>query len=128
MPDPASLMKDVGEPLAGADPPGASVVAELERAELAAREKRLVAEAEAARMIEDAAIRAHAIEAELPVRVAAALAALREGHLRRATEEVARIERELAGSIGGASPGDAGTGSDAAVEYVVAMVLGEPGR
>ncbi|MEX1173417.1 MAG: hypothetical protein WEG56_12495 [Chloroflexota bacterium] len=119
---------DVREPMAGADLPGASVVAELERAELAAREKRLVAEAEAARMIEDAAVRANAIEAELPVRVAATLAALREEHLRGATEEVARIERELAGSIGGAPPGDAGTGPDAAVEYVVAMVLGEPGR
>lgn len=79
-------------------------------------------------MIEDAAVRAHAIEAELPVRVAAALAALRERHLRGATEEAARIERELAGWIGGAPPADAGAASDAAVEYVVAMVLGEPGR
>lgn len=103
-----------------------SVLARLERAEQAARERRLSAEAEAERELEAAARTVVEIEAGAPTRVAAALTALREDHLRRARDEIATIEAELtaleAGEVGRPRERER---FGQAVEHVVAAVLGE---
>lgn len=105
---------------------GVSVLARLERAEQAARERRLSAEAEAERELEAAARTAAEIEAGAPARVAAALATLREDHLRRARDEIATIEAELAALEGrGADGPEERERFGQAVEHVVAAVLGE---
>ena len=108
------------------DSPYESIVGELERVELAARERRLTADTEAER-INAAAVSAVAdIEAAVPGRVAAALAGLRAGHMERATAEVASVERRpLRGDDPAVS--EPGTSAlDAAVDLVVAAVLAEP--
>jgi len=105
---------------------GVSVLATLERAEQAARERRLSAEAEAERELEAAARTAAEIEAGAPARVAAALAALREDHLRRARAEIATVEAELATLEGrGAGAPEQRERFGQAVEHVVSAVLGE---
>ncbi len=73
-----------------------SILARLERAELAARERRLAAEAEAERILEAAGATVGGIDAGVPARIATALAELRARHIRRAHDEVAAIEAELA--------------------------------
>lgn len=105
-----------------------SPLAVLERAELAARERRLAAGAEAERMLADAAARVASIESETPDRVASALGNLRSTHESRASAEVVAIERELASLD--ARPRRPGTDAafTAAVELVVAAVLGEAQR
>jgi hypothetical protein len=114
----------------GRDPPDASVVATLERVELAAREQRLTAQAEAAGILAAAAEAAAAIETDGPTRVAAALADLRARHLGRAADEIAEIE--AAGTAMAAIyPSDRDSRPAAitmAVEQVVAAVLAEPGE
>lgn len=107
----------------------AAEISRLEQAELAARERRLAAEAEADRLLEAARQRVREIEAGLEARIAAALADLRRAHLERAEAEVAAIEAELAGRAR-RLPADAATSPafDEAVELVVGAVLGETGR
>lgn len=102
-----------------------SPLAILERAELAAREQRLAATAEAEEILAAAELRAAAIEAETPDRVAAALQDVRHRHDERADAEVRAIEQKIADlpalpARGGQDPAFA-----AAVEVVVAAVLGE---
>lgn len=103
-----------------------SVLARLERAEQAARERRLSAEAEAERKLEAAARTVGEIEAGAPARIAGALAALREDQLRRARDEIATIEAELSAlEAGGAGRPTERERFGQAVEQVVAAVLGE---
>lgn len=111
---------------------GGSIVAELERAELAARERRLTAQEEADRLVAKATARAREIVAGVPDRVAAALAELRARELEAAEAEVAAVEAESATDEGTATPGATTThgatsnGLEAAIEAVVAAVLAEP--
>jgi vacuolar-type H+-ATPase subunit H len=107
----------------------AAEVSRLEQAELAARARRLAAEAEADRLIETAREEARRIEAESDAQVANALAELRRRYLEQAESEVAAIEAELAGRAGQREAAAAtGPAFEAAVELVVAAVLGETGR
>jgi hypothetical protein len=104
----------------------AAAIAELERAELAARERRLTAVAEAERLLEAARLAASTVEAGVDERIAVAVDRSRRDHLARAEAEVAAIGEELAGLD--AAPGRPGARPDsfeAAVEHVVAAVLGE---
>jgi hypothetical protein len=115
-------------PPAGTEAPDATVVAELERVELAARERRLAAQAEADRIIAEAEAEVAAIEADLEGRIATELARVRGDCLARADAEVAAIEAAVAGRTddhdGG--PTAAAPGFEAAVERLVAAVLAEP--
>lgn len=103
-----------------------SPLAILERAELAARERRLAANAEAEEILAAAGLRVAAIEAETPDRVAAALADLRLRHDERADAEVRAIEQELAELTASPARVEQETATATAVELVVAAVLGEP--
>jgi hypothetical protein len=105
-----------------------SPLAILERAELAARERRLAAAAEAERILAAAAERAGLIEAELPDRIAAAVAELRRAQDERATVELDRIERELADLEAESGRPTTKGAFRAAVDLVVAAVLGERDR
>lgn len=108
----------------------------LERAELAARERRLAASAEAERRVAAAHAEAGRIRDGIDAEVRSALEARRREHDDRAAAEIAAIEAEIAalGDDGGA--GDrAGDGTDRpsqadpaearAVGLVVSVVLGE---
>jgi hypothetical protein len=103
-----------------------SPLAILERAELAARERRLAAGAEADDILAAAEERVAAIEAETPDRVAAAIVDVRRRHEERAEAEVQAIGRELADLPASPARVDGETAFAAAVELVVAAVLGEP--
>jgi hypothetical protein len=113
---------------------GSSLIV-LEGAELAARERRLAAVAEAERIVAAATERAAAIEAAIPGQVEAALADRRREHEVRAASAVAAIEAELADleravarpDLERAGPRGAATDPafEAAVALVVAAVLGE---
>lgn len=115
------------------------ILAELERAELAARERRLAAQSEADRILEQARLTAEGIAAGLEARVAEELESFRRETMERAELDAATIERELAelsgpadagGSteLSSAEPGSVGSsGFEAAVDDVVAAVLGETG-
>jgi len=113
-------------------PPGdaseAAVVAALERAELAARERRLAAQADADRILADAAATVAAIRAGTARRVEAALTSLREGHLEAAAADVAAIEAELAVVDAGVRDGVAHARVEAAIDEVVGAVLAERGE
>lgn len=110
------------------------ILAELERAELDARERRLAAQAEADHLLESARIAIDELEAGLDARIDEAIAVLRSDVLERADREVAAIEREL-GTLDRAVAGTSAGGRDltgrarfeAAVGDVVAAVLGEAG-
>jgi hypothetical protein len=103
-----------------------SGLAALERAELVARERRLTAMAEAERIVGAATERASAIEAALPERIAAALAARRDEHRERTAAAIAAIDEELAEFERRAvPPGPSDPAFERAVELVVAAVLGE---
>lgn len=111
-----------------------TILGELERAELDARERRLAAQAEADRLLESARIAIDELEAGLDARIDEAIAVLRSDVLERADREVAAIERELAEldrAVAGTSAGGrdrAGRARfEAAVGDVVAAVLGEAG-
>ncbi|OGO54144.1 MAG: hypothetical protein A2Z32_10425 [Chloroflexi bacterium RBG_16_69_14] len=110
---------------AGRDSPYESIVGELERVELAARERRLFAETEAERVRAAATSAVADIESAVPARVTAALAELRAGYLDRAAAEVASVERELAPCDEPAAPDAPPPGLAAAVDLLVAAVLAE---
>ena len=105
-------------------------LAVLERAELAARERRLAATSEAERIRAAADAVAAQVAADVPGRISSAVEALRVGHDTRATAEIADIERRLATLVGD-EPGarghdpDADAGLTAAAELIVASVLAE---
>jgi hypothetical protein len=105
-------------------------LAVLERAELAARERRLAAVSEAERIRAAADEVAARIDADVPGRIASAVEALRLRHDTRATVEIAEIEQELA-ALAGDEPGARGDGEDAdaglsaAASLIVAAVLAE---
>jgi hypothetical protein len=103
-------------------------LAVLERAELAARERRLAAVSEADRIRAAADEVAVRIEADLPGRIASAVEALRLRHDTRATVEIAEIERELAALAERSArehAEDVDPGLNAAASLVVAGVLAE---
>lgn len=111
---------------AGRDSAYESIVGELERVELAARERRLSAETEAERIRTTAAATVADIESAVPARVTGALDRLRAGYLARAAAEVASVERELALHDDAATPDTPPAGFAAAVDLLVAAVLAEP--
>ena len=102
-----------------------SVFVELERAELAARERRLAAEEEAGRLVAAAQDTARALERAVDGRIAAAIAGRRRSVLKAAAAEIRQVEQEMAR----VEPSSAVLGDDpafrAAVELVVAGVLAE---
>ena len=110
------------------------ILAKLERAELAARERRLEAQATADRILDDARLSAERLRAGAEARIAAELEAFRRRTLGEAAREVAEIEAAIAAldrqrgpeGRGPAAP-DHGPGFERAVEAVVAAVLGETG-
>ncbi len=103
-----------------------SGLAALERAELAARERRLAAMAEAERIVAVATERARAIEAELSERIAVAVATRRREHRERTETAIAVVDEELAEFERRAVlPGPADPAFERAVDLVVAAVLGE---
>jgi Skp family chaperone for outer membrane proteins len=103
-----------------------SILLELERAELAARERRLAAEAEAQRLLSDARERAARIERESARRSTDAVAARRRALRRGALAEVRDIEQEIA-AIDEQRAAESGCSAPRpAVELVVRAVLGEP--
>ena len=110
----------------------ASILSALERAERDAQNRRLEAEAEAARLLRDARDGARAIEAAAEGRARAAVAALRDGALAAARDEARGIDAADSGArrrdASPATVGDGHAGDDPfgrAVELVVAAVLGE---
>jgi hypothetical protein len=106
----------------------AAAIAELERAELAARELRLTAVAEAEGLLEAARVTACDVEAGSDELVTASIERSRREHLARAEAEVAAIDEELARLDAAPDGVDVPPAAfDAAVEHVVALVLGEPG-
>lgn len=107
--------------------PYASLLGELERAELAARERRLAAESEADAIRTGAADSVAEIEAALPARIAAALAESRARHEAAADAEIAALDARPSRGTG------TGAGAEAlpeatigrAAELLMAAVLGE---
>ena len=110
---------------AGTDSPYESIVGELERVELAARERRLTAETEAERILAVAASVVAEIEEGIAARTTAALAELRAGYMGRATAEVASVECSLARTDDPPASGSPTPAFDAAVDRIVAAVLAE---
>ena len=104
----------------------ASIVHELERVELQARERRLTAESEADRIRAESHATAAEIAAGVPGRVTVALAKLRAQHVDAADAEVAEVTARLdtASVPSGLEPEF--RVADAAVELLVAAVLAEP--
>lgn len=99
---------------------GASDLALLERAELAARERRLTASAEAERIVAFGRERAAEIAAHTDVRVAEALDQLRASTTAEADEAIAALRR----AAGAGAPADTGTPDrDAAVGRAIDLVL-----
>jgi hypothetical protein len=103
-----------------------SIVHELERVELEARERRLTAASEADRIRTAALATAGEITAGVPERVAAALAKLRARQVDAAEVEVAAINAHLDSAPARSRPGPALPVADAAVDLLVAAVLAEP--
>jgi hypothetical protein len=104
-----------------------SVLAELERAELASRARRLAAEAEADDRLAAARRDADRLAAATPLEVERAVEVVRARHAAAADAAVRAIDDELerltAADAGPVRSGDARF--DAAVELVVSAVLGE---
>jgi hypothetical protein len=100
----------------------------LERAELAARERRLTAAAEAERIMEEARSMARAIDAAVDGRATSALAERREALMAAASAEAAAIEAEI-DALGPTFPVTADPERRAAIERaaerLVTAVLGE---
>jgi hypothetical protein len=105
---------------------GPSILLELERAELIARERRLTAEAEAEGLV--AAARARSAEIGSGADRAIAETIGRRTKILRATasREERRIEREIAALDREPTGGGDDASFREAVALVVAMVLGEP--
>jgi vacuolar-type H+-ATPase subunit H len=99
-----------------------TILVELERAELAARERRLTAEVEAARIVADAEQQARQIIAEVPERARRELAARRR-RLRTAARREIRIIRELTACEREGQAHDRAIAQAAAI--IVSAVLGE---
>ncbi len=103
-----------------------SLLAELEQVELESRAKRLAAEADADRRLTAASAAAEGIAATGEREVDAALAALRERYRELADAQIAAADAELAQCDREASQRhDAGPEFEAAVDAIVAAVLGE---
>ena len=101
----------------------------LERAELAARERRLAAAAEAERIVEDAGAKARAVGDAVEGRIAATLAERRETLIGAARAEAAVIEAEteaLAPTAPVTAEPERRAAIERAAERLVAAVLGEP--
>jgi len=104
----------------------ATVLATLERAEMAARERRLAASTEAERIATVGRERASAITSRAERRVADALEALRKEAASGADRAIEALQREAAKRAGAsAGPTDADPAFDGAVDLVVASILGE---
>lgn len=117
---------------------GEPILVRLESAEMLARERRLLAASEAERRVAAARVAAATVEAGTDDAIREAVDALRERHRRRAAEEVAVIERQLAGldretavwsGRGGPQPEGAPRDDrfEDAVDFVVRAVLAEKG-
>lgn len=111
-----------------------SILIELERAELVARERRLAAAGEADRRLAAARGEADRIAAGLDDAVEQALDARRREHAQRAAAEIATVEAalralEASDGAGSRSTSDLDPRADeaerAAADLVVAVVLGE---
>lgn len=103
----------------------AAAVAALERAELAARERRLAAEAEADAILAAAEAQVVSIEAGVGPRIDAALAELRTEIMVRAGDEFAALTVDPAVDAAADAAAAAVDPVDATVGMVVAAVLGE---
>lgn len=103
-----------------------SIVRELERAELQARERRLSAQSEADRIRAAAQATAGDISASVPARITAALAELRAQHVAAADAEVAVADARLDAASTPSGQEAEYPVADAAVELLVAAVLAEP--
>jgi Vacuolar (H+)-ATPase G subunit len=110
----------------------ASILSALERAERDAQDRRLEAEAEAARLLHVARDRARVIEADADGRARAAVAALREDALAAARDQARAIDAaDGTGHRPDEGPSTAGDRDEdggrflRAVELIVAAVLGE---
>ncbi len=113
---------------AAADSPYESIVGELERVEIAAREQRLTAETEAERIRAAATLAVADIEAGVAARLTAALAELRAGYMQQALADVASVESQLALGDERAASCPLTPAVDAAVDRLVAAVLAEDGE
>ena len=112
--------------VATADPgasPYASVVGALEAVELAARERRLVAEAEAEQILSRAGAAVERCAAAVPARISAAVRELRARHEAAADLEIREIEAAIRSTDadGAAAPATV----ERAAALLVAAVLGE---
>ena len=103
-----------------------SIVRELERAELQARERRLSAQSEADRIRAAAHVTAGEISASVPERITTALAELRAQHVVAADAEVAEAGANLDAPAAPSGEEAEYPVADAAVELLVAAVLAEP--
>ncbi|MEA2025237.1 MAG: hypothetical protein U9O18_00960 [Chloroflexota bacterium] len=104
----------------------ATVLAALERAELAARERRLAASTEAERIATAGREDASVISSHAEIRIAAALDALRKEAESAADRAIETLERAAAGQARArVRPAGDDPVFDEAVELVVASVLGE---
>ena len=103
-----------------------TIVQELERVELEARERRLTAASEADRIRTAALATAGEITASVPGRVTEALAKLRARHVDAAEAEVAAINARLDAAPVPSGRAPASPVADPAVELLVAAVLAEP--
>lgn len=101
------------------------ILLELERAELAARERRLAAEAEAERLVLAARAAADEIEAGTEAEIERAIEERRRALDESAAREIAETERATAALAEGRA-GEVGEHDRRAVELVVACVLAEP--
>ena len=104
-----------------------AILLELERAELAARERRLAGEAEAERIVADARARAARIERRVPARIARALTQRQRRHEAAAHELIADLEASIAelSAVAASTEREPDAVRDAAVAVVVAAILGE---
>ncbi|MGZ6372818.1 MAG: hypothetical protein ACXWL8_05420 [Candidatus Limnocylindria bacterium] len=113
-----------------------AILLELEQAELAARDRRLAAELEAGRILDDARTEAQAIDAGIERRISRVIATRRRRHRVAAEREIAAMEAEMAALDPAGPPGIEAPpvgrrrppltpSLDRAVELVVAAVLGE---
>ncbi len=104
----------------------ATLLAALEQAEMAARERRLAASTEAEDIVSEARRRESVISAGAGRRVDEALDALRQTTEAEADAAIEDLERAAARRAGaGTSPGGADASVEQAVAVVVAHVLGE---
>jgi len=103
---------------------GTSPFSVLERVELAAREQRLVAAAQADAILAAARARADEIQRRLPERAAVVAREVREAHARQAEIEIAAMEAELQ-ALERPPAGDSQRAIDDAAGLIVAAVLGE---